>query len=220
MLGEYDYCDINAIQKYIDDGGNVDKIFIDDNILFKGTLLFKNSSRGNYDVCKLLIKYGANVNKQKRSGGWTPLMVAIDNGRYHICKLLIENNADVNIDYDGETALGYAIELYLNNDEWYVLFDIIKLLIDNGAMYNKIVFCSTRSSSFHIKDHNSDMGRYIKKVDTFKLNMKQRTGNQPIKHFFDNNIMLIKLLSKSKIIYMKHWIPQSMLWKIGSYLFS
>jgi len=52
--------------------------------------------KGFFNISKLLIESGCNVNLQNSSGK-TPLHLAIQNGHNHIVKVLLESNADVNI---------------------------------------------------------------------------------------------------------------------------
>ncbi len=77
---------------------------------------------GNIEVVKLIIKYGANINKTDY-GGNTPLIHALVNKKENIIKFLVEYGADVNIK-GGFTALELAKE---NNQK-----KIIELIIKNS----------------------------------------------------------------------------------------
>ncbi len=60
------------------------------------------------DVCRYLIKYGADVNA-KADDGTTALMLAAQNAKVDVVELLLKNKADVNAkDKQGQTALDYA----------------------------------------------------------------------------------------------------------------
>ena len=71
---------------------------------------------------EILIKHGADVNKQDILG-CTPLIYAALSNKPEITKLLLKYGADPSIkDKDGKTALDYAKMLYNNKAQ------IIKLL--------------------------------------------------------------------------------------------
>ena len=85
--------------------------------------------KGEIDIAKTLIKYGANIDAFA-PGYSTPLRTAIDFKHTELCKFLISCGANINVmkDEDGSTPLHSAIEK--NNEE------ICKLLILNGADVN------------------------------------------------------------------------------------
>lgn len=72
----------------------------------KWTLLHFAARDGLYDVCKLLLENGADVNVSNKKG-MTPLHLAAWNGcPLEIIELLIAHNADVNAETDiGQTPL-------------------------------------------------------------------------------------------------------------------
>lgn len=77
-----------------------------------GTPLLKHARKGNYDICKLLIEKGADVNAENYENA-TPLFAAADGGHPEVVKLLLENGADPNHRgnrvVDGKNALLYMI---------------------------------------------------------------------------------------------------------------
>jgi len=82
---------------------------------------------GNYEIVKLLLKNGSDVDH--KSIYETALMQAVTQGYKDIIKLLLDNKADVNVQvHGGEVALWHLIR---KTDE--ALFD---LLIDYGADIN------------------------------------------------------------------------------------
>ncbi|KAI0292993.1 hypothetical protein B0F90DRAFT_1928395 [Multifurca ochricompacta] len=90
--------------------------------------LYVASMRGSVNVAKVLLKYGADVNKQG-SSKWTPLHEAANSGYLEISRVLIESGADVNArSSTGRTPLLSASE------EGYK--DIVRLLLDHGADAN------------------------------------------------------------------------------------
>ena len=58
-----------------------------------GTPLFAHARKGNFDICKLLIEKGADVNAENYENA-TPLFAAADGGKVEVIKLLLENGAE------------------------------------------------------------------------------------------------------------------------------
>jgi ankyrin repeat protein len=82
-----------------------------------------------YDIARLLIDYGVDVNSQDDDLR-TPLHQAAEFGIPEITRLLLENGADVNAKDDlGGTPLLYAVRQNSN-------LEIIKLLLEHGADVN------------------------------------------------------------------------------------
>jgi ankyrin repeat protein len=64
-------------------------------------------SKGDIDIVKKFIEYGADVNE--KSNGMTPLMIAARYNKVEIIKILISKGAHLNEkDENGYTALKYA----------------------------------------------------------------------------------------------------------------
>jgi ankyrin repeat protein len=160
------------------------------------TPLMNASFKNHYDICKLLLDNGANVNVQTNNSKMTSLLFATKGHYKNIIKLLLIHGADPNIqNYYGNTALMFCLN-----------YKICQLLIRYGANYN----CCWLYEHLRL---------YINKVELFKFNIYKMTGNKPFKYYFINNILLIKLLSKSKVIYHNTGIPKSIIMLIGSYFF-
>jgi ankyrin repeat protein len=67
-------------------------------------------SNGEYEIAKLLIEKGANVNSTQ-SDGSTPLHLAIYSIKYEIIELLVQKGADLNSkDEYGSTPLDIALQ--------------------------------------------------------------------------------------------------------------
>lgn len=62
-----------------------------------------------YDIVKLLLDYGAQVDQVRREDEWCPLRYAAENCDSKIAKLLIDYGADINVEQNGTTALTRAI---------------------------------------------------------------------------------------------------------------
>ena len=76
------------------------------------TPLFVSASLGYTECMKLLIAYGADLNKPENSEGTTPLFVACQNGKKLAVDILLSANVDVNKprSSDGWTALMAATD--------------------------------------------------------------------------------------------------------------
>lgn len=113
------------VEKYIKDGQNLN---VSDS-KYNNTGLIYAIHKGHYDIVKILIYAGADINKQNKLGG-TALSVAAFNEDKKILKLLIDNNVNLNskLKEDGHTPLICAC--HENNE------DISQILIEAGADAN------------------------------------------------------------------------------------
>ena len=96
---------------------------------YNNTGLIYAIHNGYYDIAKILIDAGADINKQNKLGG-TALSVAAFNEDKKILKLLIDNNVNLNskLKKDGHTPLICAS----HEDNT----DIVKILVEAGADVN------------------------------------------------------------------------------------
>ena len=94
----------------------------------KDTPLGVAASCGNFELVKLLIEKGADVNALNHFSGST-LRIAIVEGYFEIAKLLLKHGADVNQLYYEKNILCTAVEDTDNSD-------IINTLIKYGADVN------------------------------------------------------------------------------------
>ena len=75
-----------------------------DNLFF----IFFSSPPLFYNIVKLLIEYGADINQHEKSKV-TPLHQAVEYKQLDVVKLLIQNKVEPNkIDYAGKTPLDYS----------------------------------------------------------------------------------------------------------------
>ncbi len=89
------------------------------------------ASRGCYDLLKIFIKSGANINAVDDFLGEPPLLLllAFDDKVYNSVKLLIDNGADVN--FRGRTSDSALMKAVLNESA-----RLVELLIASGAEVN------------------------------------------------------------------------------------
>lgn len=96
--------------------------------------LCKAAEKGYYEICNILINYGADVNYTKDNQTY-PLKGACESNDINIAKLLIEHGADIN----GNEIVCYpAISTACRKGH----FEIVKYLIECGADVNRIVIGS------------------------------------------------------------------------------
>ena len=94
------------------------------------TPLHVAASYGVNKLLNILIRYGADVNKQCNNNS-TPLMYAVENDNYDSIQILLENGANIDLaDIDGNTALHYAT---VNSS-----FETVRYLISSGADINLV----------------------------------------------------------------------------------
>jgi ankyrin repeat protein len=92
------------------------------------TALMASSYFGHLDIVKILLKYGAKINR-KNYDGYTALSLASSRGNLDIVKYLVSKRAKINItDYEEKTALFKAI----NNTH----LNTVKYLVSKGAKIN------------------------------------------------------------------------------------
>jgi len=92
------------------------------------------AGHGHFDIVKILVENGANVNA-KDLMGFTPLHSAIMGNHLAIVKFLIENGADINAKAENELPGGTGwTPLHLAASSGNL--DIVKYLIDHGADVN------------------------------------------------------------------------------------
>ena len=110
--GYFEFTDLSLILELVEgvennDVGRVDRILQYDpvgrknfnvNGSLEDSLLHKAARNRNYEICKMLVKFGADVNLINLDGQ-NPLNVAEATGEYFICKLLVRKRKEKKIKY-------------------------------------------------------------------------------------------------------------------------
>ncbi|MBQ9990295.1 MAG: ankyrin repeat domain-containing protein [Lachnospiraceae bacterium] len=106
--------------------------------------------KGEYDMVKLLIEYGANVNFVDPYTGMTALIwagYATGNEDGRIAKLLIEQRADINaVDHEGNTPLLQAMHFYYSPDD--------EMDEQTRAKIEVTIYLIEHCDLLEVKDHN------------------------------------------------------------------
>ena len=93
--------------------------------------LCRAAKKGYYEMCKLLIQHGADVNYTK-DRLFSPLWAASSGNHLEIVKLFMENGADID-SYEN------SITSALNEAAVKGHFDIVRYLIEKGADINRLI---------------------------------------------------------------------------------
>uniref|UniRef100_A0A6C0ACW8 Uncharacterized protein n=1 Tax=viral metagenome TaxID=1070528 RepID=A0A6C0ACW8_9ZZZZ len=148
-------------------------------------------SSKEYDICKILIDHGSNLNIKDINGN-TSLHLAIYSRDLEICKLILEHTTKINSKNNaGETPLHLSCNLEL--------LDIIEFLLKNGAdvdpkdyeyEYTPLLYAVSRG--------NSSISALLLKYDA-NPNHQDFYGNSSL-HFaiLENNTEIFLQLTESK----------------------
>ncbi len=119
------------VQDLIRQGVDVnDYIYVNNNHLRNSPLNIA-ATLGHYDIVKMLIEAGADVNVTIALANTTPLYWAISNKHSETAKLLISKGADVNIEDERGTS-PLLLAVYRNE------LELVQILIDKKAVINPI----------------------------------------------------------------------------------
>lgn len=141
----------DEVKKWIRAGANVNYI----EFISYYTPLLNATCIGNYEISKLLIEKGADVNHANKVGG-TPLSISADNGDHKIVKLLLENGASSTInnkDILHNSPLTKAIRKGS--------LETVKLLVEHGADITDSVLISFLYKQNEIANYLIEKGAKI-----------------------------------------------------------
>lgn len=138
--------------------------------IFDGkTIIVHAAENKNYNVVKMLIEKGANVNIEPP--GTPPLYYAVWHGNINMSKLLIDNGANVNFFINSQqTYLQIAI---IDNN-----LEMVRFLLNNGA---DATLSKDKNSNpiFLAAQANVSILRLILKQNV-DINLQNRTGDTPL----------------------------------------
>jgi len=148
--------------------------------------LLQVTMTGDYEIIKLLVEHGADVNLQNSAWRDFPLIRAAD---YKTTKLLIEHGANVNLkDSDGEFALLRAGGNY----------QIAKLLLEHGADVNMQNYSGDFALIQAVKNNKKDIIELLLKHGADVNNYSNKQGITALDHAIKNNNQEIIELLKSR----------------------
>ncbi|XP_023236596.1 ankyrin repeat and SAM domain-containing protein 6-like isoform X2 [Centruroides sculpturatus] len=147
--------DVTTLQKLLKDDPCLCNCHLDDG----ATPLMYSAMLGYLHIVQLLIKYGAELDKQDTVNGWTALMQAVFHKKTAVVNCLIEAGANVDITaYNGCQALDLAYLLQEPDNE------VIKLLTKKiESSTSNIKLTSPLSGNIPLKASRSSNSRYISK---------------------------------------------------------
>lgn len=178
---------LEGAEKLLKDGANPNTLTY--TYSKKSSLLMRACSIRNYNMAKLLIENGADVNLRvslddKIFKNHFRTAIHESSRDFNLTKLLIENGADVNAkDTDGKTAL--QLLTYYGTIDSAGMLKIAKLLIDNGAKINlKDNYGNTaldNVKNFTINPYDKDKEKIendIKELKSYLIQKGAKTGKE------------------------------------------
>ena len=130
--------DMNTVKRLLESGMDVNAC----TSFMAGGALDAALVSEHFDIAKLLVESGANVNNSvegyclgnqeigpRMPEGQTTLGWAVSSGRMDIIRMLVERGANVNGDEDGEDGGGYPLRVAAQMGR----MDIVQFLLENGA---------------------------------------------------------------------------------------
>ncbi|XP_034160259.1 ankyrin repeat and SOCS box protein 18 isoform X2 [Pangasianodon hypophthalmus] len=93
----------------------------------------EDQAEGHFQVCRLLLSYGANVNLADNERR-TPLHKAARNVQISLVQLLLDHGADINaIDYNGCSPLSNVLQNAILHQEWQPEI-VVQTLLNHGSI--------------------------------------------------------------------------------------
>ena len=173
---------LKALRELIDSGTDLN--VFDDNKL---SLLHRMAMEGNFEIGKLLIENGAEIDIKDGKWGSSPLLFAAQAGKTRFVELLLNFGADLNSKSgNGKTALHFA------SAEGRI--DTVKLLLHHGIDINAKT--QTGNNCLHYAVVNNRIA--ITKIlisNSVEINTKGADGQTALHHAsYEGNIEIMKLL--------------------------
>jgi len=126
----------------------------------------------NFDMIKFLLKKGVDVNK-KNEQGLTPLLMAVQYGNANVVSELINHGSDIEaVSATKANEWTPLIIATAQND-----FEIVKLLVDNGASIIKSVILNHQTNDMFNAYSQAEYNDYKEILDYFDVTMNQKIEN-------------------------------------------
>lgn len=145
----------------------------------------------NFNIIKLLLDYGANINRMDAEGK-TPLFYAIEKNDVKLVKFLLENGADFNIK---DKYVEYSLTNFIEKNN----IELLKLLIEYGVDINFKSTSGKASLFTALKNNDIEIVKLL--IDNgVDVNVKNNEGKTPLMYALINNVDIdtIKLLIDCK----------------------
>ncbi len=171
--------DTESLKKFIAEGLNINQYFD----FFEDTPLCLAAAIGQFDIVKLLVENGADVNARYEDGKF-PLLSAARKEHLNIMQYLIDNGADVNAKLDN----GYTI---LFNAVMGNKINVVKLLLKNGADPN-------------IKNKFNDNGPLDHAIGNYQTNIVvslMEYGAKPKKDYEEKLYKILESVKLRKLVF-------------------
>lgn len=131
---------------------------------------------GKLDALRIVIQSNLFQIDEKNTNGETPLCIACDVGYVDIARELIINKAQINFENEKfKTPLILATELVSPYD-----MDMVKLLVENGAVVNQITRNENSALLSAAKFGNLELVKYLIEFYKAKVNHKFHDGATPL----------------------------------------
>ena len=165
--------------------------------------LYYACREGHYDICKLLIDKGIDINSEDKYGQ-TCLFYAIRQGHLNIVNLLVQNGININKkDHKFQTPVSYAdrigqteISNFLVKNGGFKIKNNINDLLDNYNKRNKIIKSKKEINNNYNNNNNENnlipVKNYLVKIN--KNGEKFKMNKIEIENFFEENPKIKNLL--------------------------
>ena len=126
---------IAKVQQLLDKGAYVNEAYDGPYSIEEYTSLHEAAKRGDLEIAKLLLSYGATVDYQVDDGNWggmtdTPLAVAAKNNHFEVVKLLLENGAHIFASGDHSHTIFSSLSYSARTR----IIELLLELINNGKL--------------------------------------------------------------------------------------
>jgi ankyrin repeat protein len=155
------------------------------NIHANGFDLYNAINKSHFDdVIIFILNDGVNPNGEI-------LLLATEKNRTNIVKILVGMGVDVNYNYPNEKAYADGMTALLYASKW-ANFELVKLLVENGANINIRSNNGSTALSIAYADNQIDIYNYLKEHGAIDIEANQNIPNQGISSLLNDEIILFK----------------------------